>query len=241
MGGQACVFYGAAEFSRDTDFAILADAANLARLRQALAELRAEPIAVPPFELKYLRRGHAVHFRCQHPEALADARGRDVKNARRGGFRQTLETADNFATSRRRQLRFAIAARLGAGQENATRQGLADDPPAGRGELFWEPQKAAGAQIRFWLAELRTTQLLVEVARKSRSRGNFPANARCCVWRWRANWKNSKLRWLLRNPSSATGPALLAPVAQGPRKATAHCSQPRIARMTRIDCNQPLA
>lgn len=31
MGGQACVFYGAAEFSRDTDLAILADAANLAR------------------------------------------------------------------------------------------------------------------------------------------------------------------------------------------------------------------
>ncbi len=25
MGGQACVFYGAAEFSRDTDLAILAD------------------------------------------------------------------------------------------------------------------------------------------------------------------------------------------------------------------------
>jgi hypothetical protein len=70
MGGQACVFYGAAEFSRDTDFAILADAANLARLRQGLAELRAEPIAVPPFALKYLRQGHAIHFRCQHPEAL---------------------------------------------------------------------------------------------------------------------------------------------------------------------------
>jgi len=31
MGGQACVFYGAAEFSRDTDLAIVADAANLAR------------------------------------------------------------------------------------------------------------------------------------------------------------------------------------------------------------------
>src|SRR5664279_4677206 len=45
MGGQACVFYGAAEFSRDTDFAILADAANLARLRRALAGLRAEPLA----------------------------------------------------------------------------------------------------------------------------------------------------------------------------------------------------
>src|SRR5437870_9614876 len=69
MGGQACVFYGAAEFSRDTDFAILADPANLARLRKALAELQAHVIAVPPLELKYLRRGHAIHFRCEHPEA----------------------------------------------------------------------------------------------------------------------------------------------------------------------------
>ena len=49
MGGQACVFYGAAEFSRDTDFAILAVAANLARLRRALDALQAEVIAVPPF------------------------------------------------------------------------------------------------------------------------------------------------------------------------------------------------
>jgi len=70
MGGQACVFYGAAEFSRGTDFAILADAANLARLRKALAELQAELIAVPPFAIRYLRRGHAIHFRCLHPEAL---------------------------------------------------------------------------------------------------------------------------------------------------------------------------
>ena len=70
MGGQAYVFCGAAESSRDTDFAILADGANLARLRRALAELQAEPIAVPPFAIKYLRRGHAIHFRCQHPDAL---------------------------------------------------------------------------------------------------------------------------------------------------------------------------
>jgi hypothetical protein len=45
--------YGKAEtFNRDTDFSVLADAANFARLRKALAELLAEPIAVPPFELK---------------------------------------------------------------------------------------------------------------------------------------------------------------------------------------------
>lgn len=51
MGGQACVFYGAAEFSRDSDFAILADAENLDRLRGALTELRAGVIAVPPFDV----------------------------------------------------------------------------------------------------------------------------------------------------------------------------------------------
>ena len=69
MGGQACVLYGAAEFSRDTDLAILASAANFERLAAALRDLRAEVIAVPPFEAKYLRRGHAVHFRCHEKEA----------------------------------------------------------------------------------------------------------------------------------------------------------------------------
>jgi len=61
MGGQACVFYGAAEFSRDTDLAILASPENLTRLQKALKDLKAEVIAVPPFEMKYLRKGtHSV-------------------------------------------------------------------------------------------------------------------------------------------------------------------------------------
>lgn len=69
MGGQACVLYGAVEFSRDLDLAILASPPNLSRLRLALAELDAETIALPPFEANYLRRGHAVRFRCRAPEA----------------------------------------------------------------------------------------------------------------------------------------------------------------------------
>ncbi|PAW72145.1 MAG: hypothetical protein B9S38_05650 [Verrucomicrobiia bacterium Tous-C4TDCM] len=69
MGGQACVFYGAAEFSRDTDLAILASDENLDRLKAALTELQAETIAVPDFDIAHLLRGHAVHFRCRHPEA----------------------------------------------------------------------------------------------------------------------------------------------------------------------------
>jgi hypothetical protein len=36
MGGQACVFYGAAQLSRDVDLALQAEDANFMRLRAAL-------------------------------------------------------------------------------------------------------------------------------------------------------------------------------------------------------------
>jgi hypothetical protein len=165
MGGQACVFYGAAEFSRDTDFAILAEASNLARLRKALAGLRAEPIAVPPFEIKYLRQGHAIHFRCQHPEAL---RMRvDVMSKMRG--------VDSFAKLWKRRTILQIP-----GGEKCDLLSLPDlvlakktqrdkDWPMIRrlveASFFENRRKPNPAQIRFWLAELRTPQLLVEIAR----------------------------------------------------------------------------
>lgn len=65
MGGQACVFYGAAQFSKDVDFLILAGDANFKGLGRALEELQAKRIAVPRFSPDVLARGHAVHFRCQ--------------------------------------------------------------------------------------------------------------------------------------------------------------------------------
>jgi hypothetical protein len=40
MGGQACVFYGAAEFSRDTDLAILANAENVEELKERSPNFR---------------------------------------------------------------------------------------------------------------------------------------------------------------------------------------------------------
>ncbi len=57
MGGQACVLYGGAEFSRDIDFVLDASKDNLARLSQALEELKAHRIAVPPFTAKHLNEG----------------------------------------------------------------------------------------------------------------------------------------------------------------------------------------
>lgn len=68
MGGQACVFYGAAEFSRDCDVIVLSEPANFEHLSAALTDLHAHCIAVPPFDSKYLDRGHAVHFRCTHDD-----------------------------------------------------------------------------------------------------------------------------------------------------------------------------
>jgi hypothetical protein len=69
MGGQACILYGAAEFSRDIDIAILASDKNLQRLREALAELRAEAVFVPALGKEVLLKGHACHFRVHVPEA----------------------------------------------------------------------------------------------------------------------------------------------------------------------------
>jgi hypothetical protein len=69
MGGQACVFYGAAQFSKDVDLALLASEENFSRLLAALGELNAKRIAVPRFDPALLARGHAVHFRCQGGEA----------------------------------------------------------------------------------------------------------------------------------------------------------------------------
>ena len=46
MGGQACVLYGAAEFSRDLDLALLPDPSNLDRLQAALNELGIDPYSI---------------------------------------------------------------------------------------------------------------------------------------------------------------------------------------------------
>jgi hypothetical protein len=175
MGGQACVFYGAAEFSRDTDFVILADAANLARLKKALADLQADVIAVPPFELKYLRKGHAIHFRCRHPEAL---RLRvDVMSKMRGvapfarlwQHRTTIQLPNGTACD--------LLSLPDLVQAKKTQRDK-DWPMLRRLlEAHWFQNQAhpAPAQVRFWFRELRTPELLVELARR------FPAACRRAV------------------------------------------------------------
>jgi len=160
------VFYGAAEFSRDTDLAIVADAVNLARLRQALAELRAAPIAVPPLALKFLRRGHAIHFRCQHPEALrmrvdvmSKMRGVDAfdKLWRR---RTTIELPDGTKCDLLSLPDLVQAKKTQRDKDWPMIRRLVE------AHYFQNQRKPKLAQIRFWFQELRTPELLVELARR---------------------------------------------------------------------------
>jgi hypothetical protein len=164
MGGQACVLYGAAEFSRDTDLAILGTAANLSRLRKLLSELQAEVIAVPPFELQYLRKGHSIHFRCGHSDCFGLRI--DVMTRMRG--------VDDFSKLWRR--RTTIQFKDGTVSEV---MGLADLVRAKKTQrekdwpmiqrlverhYFAKLRNAQLRDFRFWFSELRTPELLVQLA-----------------------------------------------------------------------------
>lgn len=163
MGGQACVFYGGAEFSRDTDLALLADEDNLNRLRSALDELHASPIAVPDLSIDVLERGHAVHFRCGHPDV---ARMRiDIMSSMRGvdpfeklwERRTTAQFEDGF-TLDLLSLPDLVAAKK--------TQRDKDWPMIRRlieADYFAHREQATAHQIAFWLRELRTPSILAEV------------------------------------------------------------------------------
>lgn len=163
MGGQACVFYGAAEFSRDLDLLILADTANLDRLRNALADLQAEAIAVPALGAECLQKGHAVHFRCHRPDVeglridlmsrYREGPGFDDLWNRRTAIEIEGEAVDLLALEdlvqakkTQRDKDWPMIARL------MERSYLTRDTAPSRG------------LVEFWLRELRSPELLIELA-----------------------------------------------------------------------------
>ena len=165
MGGQACVFYGAAEFSRDADLLVMADPDNLKRVKAALDDLKAECIAVPSFSAEYLRRGHAVHFRCQSPP-VAGIRV-DIMSLLRG--------VDSFATLWDR--RTTITEPEGVVYEvmslpdlvRAKKTQRTKDWPMVRRllEAYYLKHRSSASpeQQRFLLRELRTPELVVEAVK----------------------------------------------------------------------------
>jgi hypothetical protein len=177
MGGQACVLYGGAEFSRDCDIALLSEPENLARLRGALDELKARVVAVPPLEADFLLRGHAVHFRCQAPDV--EGIRLDVMVRMRGvaafedlwARRTTVEidpdpaieamSLPDLVSSKKtqRDKDWPMIRRLVEANYAAHR----DDP--------------SDARIEFWLLESRTAEMLIELASR------FPEAARAAATR----------------------------------------------------------
>jgi hypothetical protein len=172
MGGQACILYGAAEFSRDIDLAILADEKNLAKLERALRDLRAEPVYVPPLTAAYLRRGHACHFRAQAP-GLEDLRI-DVMAA--------LHGCDPFPKlwCRRRRLKLPGAGILNVLSlpdlvRSKKTQRDKDWPMVRRlveADYHTWPARPSPRQIDFWFREARTADMLIELCAK------YPRRAR---------------------------------------------------------------
>jgi hypothetical protein len=165
--GQACVFYGAAEFSRDLDLLVLADGPNLADLRRALDELSAEVIAIPHFDPNLLVRGHAVHFRCRREDV--DGLRIDLMSALRGvdGFDELWERRTTIETEGEAIDLLAIEDLVRAKKTQRDK----DWPMIRRlveQSYFSRGANPARAQVEFWMRELRTPELLVEAAARHR-------------------------------------------------------------------------
>jgi hypothetical protein len=166
MGGQACILYGAAEFSRDIDIAILASDQNLDRLREALAELGAETVFVPELGKDVLLKGHACHFRIHVPEA--EGVRLDVMSAMHG--------CDSFEQlwKRRRTLSLPAVGRIQvlalSDLVKAKKTQRDKDWPMVRRlievDFHNRPRRPSRQQIQFWLREARTPGLLVELCRR---------------------------------------------------------------------------
>lgn len=175
MGGQACVFYGAAEFSRDCDIVILAEENNLRKLQAALAELQAERIAVPEFTAEYLQRGHAVHFRCRHPDV--DGLRIDVMTKLRGcaPFEQLWERRTTLEDTDAKSVYEVLAIEDLVRAKKTQRD---KDWPMIRRlvESHYDENQAApnDAMIQFWLRESRTPAMLGELVQR------FPESVVTC-------------------------------------------------------------
>ena len=162
MGGQACVFYGAAEFSRDLDLLVLADEDSIRDLRRALDDLSADVIAIPNFDPELLTRGHAVHFRCRR-EDVAGLRI-DVMSALRGvdDFERLWRRRTTIETGGETIDLLAIEDLIRAKKTQRDK----DWPMIRRlaeQSYFNREAEVAPGQVRFWLRELRSPELLMEV------------------------------------------------------------------------------
>jgi hypothetical protein len=171
MGGQACVLYGAAQFSKDVDFLILADESNFEGLHRALEELQARRIAVPRFSPDVLGRGHAVHFRCAAP-GVEGLRVDVMTNLRDlPGFEELWLRRTSLESEAGGEIHLLSIPDL----VNAKKTQREKDWPVIEAlvEAHYDALKSqpTAERLKFWFLESRTPERLIELC------GRFPGEA----------------------------------------------------------------
>jgi hypothetical protein len=175
MGGQACVFYGAAQFSKDIDFLILAEDENFKGLHAALGELGAVRIAIPPFDPLLLDRGHAVHYRCN--AVGVESLRVDVMTRLRGlpDFSVLWERRTTITESDGQEIHLLSVPDLVNAKKT---QRLKDWPMISaliEGHFHQHAREPNPRRIEFWLRESRTENRLIDLATR------FPSEAAAMV------------------------------------------------------------
>lgn len=171
MGGQACVLYGAAEFSRDVDVLVDPADTNVDRLRTALADLQTEQVFVPSLDPAALRRGHACHFRCRAPgvERLRI----DIMSRIRGGpgFEAPWRRRQSLRTPRAGRIDVLSPPDLVRAKK--TQRDKVWPMIARLVEVHYRANmnRAMASNVRFWLMEARSAELLLKLV------GRFPRSA----------------------------------------------------------------
>lgn len=175
IGGQACIIYGAAEFSRDSDFVVLVTKQNLENLKKALNVLRARLIYVPSLDADYLERGHACHFICGAKEI----------NGLRVDIIAKLRGCDSFEKlwKHRKVVKIKNTAVIDIiGLEDLLRSKKTQRDKDWfmlkrlvENDVIMHKGKPTQEKIKWWLFESRNAQTLVLLAKK------YPEIARKCA------------------------------------------------------------
>ena len=122
---------------------------------------------MPPFELRFLERGHAVHFRCFHPNCLelrvdVMAKMRGVDDFESLWERRTSAVDDELG------LQFELLSLPDLVRAKKTQRNK--DWPMIQALLeahyFQMGEHPNEVRVAFWLAEMRTPRLLIEVAQR---------------------------------------------------------------------------
>lgn len=167
IGGQACILFGAAEFSRDLNLAVMVSPGNIEKIKKALEALEAENVFVPDLSEEVWLKGHACHFR--FPKGDPKGYRIDIIAKMRG--------VASFRVIWKNRLEVHLpgvgpVAVMGLRDLVLSKKTQRDkDWPMIRrlveADIYKAPPPPSEEQVRFWLAECRTSALLVLLVKKN--------------------------------------------------------------------------